>query len=148
MTVTPGAQLDPGTFYQLSIGAVKAADGDVLASSTVGFFSVVAPPVTLSTTTKLAGPSSVKVKKALKLTGTVAPSAAPGKVTIMMTRLVKKKWKSAGSATVNVVKGKFSYSPKPAYKGSWRFVATYSGGKIGTTTYKSSHSATKSVTVK
>jgi len=37
---------------------------------------------------------------------------------------------------------------QPKYKGSWHFVATYSGGTIGTTTYKSSKSAVKTVKVK
>jgi hypothetical protein len=46
------------------------------------------------------------------------------------------------------VKGKFSYSLKPKYRGSWRFVATYSGGVIGFTTYKSSKSSVKSTKVK
>ena len=105
-------------------------------------------PVTLSTTTKLSGPSSVKVKKTLKLSGTVSPSAGPGTVTITMTRLVGKKWKSAGTAKVSVSGGKFSYSFKPKHKGSWRFYATYSGSTTRSTTYKSSKSATKGVTVK
>jgi hypothetical protein len=37
---------------------------------------------------------------------------------------------------------------QPKYKGNWHFVATYSGGTIGTTTYKSSKSAVKTVKVK
>jgi hypothetical protein len=101
-----------------------------------------------ATTTKLAGPTSVKVKKTLKLTGTVRSALAPGKVTIAMTRLVGKKWKSAGSVKVSVKAGSYSYSFKPKYKGSWRFVATYTGGVVGVTTYKASKSATKAVKVK
>ena len=88
------------------------------------------------------------MKKSLKLTGTVSPSAAPGRVTIVMTRLVAKKWKASGSASASVVGGAFTYSFKPALKGSWRFVAKYSGGAVGTTTYKASKSAVKGVTVK
>jgi len=108
----------------------------------------VAPPVTLSTKTKLSGPSSVAVKKTLKLSGTVSFSAAPGRVTIAMTRKVAGKWRNAGSVTVAVKAGKFSYSFKPKYRGTWHFVARYSGGVVGVTTYRSSKSATKSVTVK
>ena len=39
-------------------------------------------------------------------------------------------------------------SDKPKYKGTWRFVATFTGSKDGSTTSTSSHSTTKSVTVK
>ena len=112
-------------------------------------FTVLAPPyVALSTTTKLVGPSSVRVKKSLKLTGTISLSAAPGRVTITMTRLVGRRWRSYATAKVTVVRGNFSYSFKPRYRGSWRFVATYSGGVVGWTTYRSSKSGIKSVKVR
>jgi hypothetical protein len=105
-------------------------------------------PVTVPTTTNLSGPSTVKVKRTLKLTGAVVPSAAGGTVTIVKTRLVGKKWKSAGSARVNISSGSYRYSFKPTKKGRWRFVAKYSGDVIGTTTYTASNSSTRSVRVK
>jgi parallel beta-helix repeat protein/predicted outer membrane repeat protein len=103
---------------------------------------------TQSTTTKLAGYSSSKLKKTYKLTGTVRSSAAPGKVTITMTRYSGGKWRSMGHVHANVSRGAFSYSFKPKYKGSWRFVASYSGGVVGVTTYKASNSGVKTVKVK
>jgi parallel beta-helix repeat protein len=102
---------------------------------------------TLGTTTSLSGPSSAWSKKTLKLTGTVAPGG-PGTVTITMTRKVGRKWKSAGHVHVSVVNGTYRYSPKPKYKGSWRFVASYSGGVSALDTYRPSMSGTKSVRVK
>ena len=102
---------------------------------------------TPNTTTSLSAPSSVKVNKSLKLSGVVSPWSPPGKVTITKTRLVGKKWKSAGSAKVSVVSGEFTYSFKPTIKGKWRFVATYSGGVLGPSRYLSSKSGVKSVTV-
>ena len=105
--------------------------------------------VSRSTTTKLSGPSSVKAKKTLALTGTVSPKGAPGTITITKTRLVGKVWKSAGAAVkVKVAAGAFKYSFKPGTKGSWRFVAKYSGGNTSTSAYRSSKSVTKKVTVK
>ena len=65
-----------------------------------------------------------------------------------MTRVVGKKWKSAGTAKVSVVKGKFSYSFEPKYKGSWRFVGHLLRRPVGVTTYTGSKSGTKSVKVK
>lgn len=114
-------------------------------------FTVVGPPVvpiTLSTTTNLSGPSSVKPKRTLTLTGRISYPAAPGRVTISRSRLVGGKWKHVGSATVAVTNGAFRYSFKPGYKGSWRLVATYSGGSVGSTTYTASRSPAKSVKVK
>lgn len=105
------------------------------------------------TTTSLSAPRSVKVKKSLSLSGRVSPSgvspyAPPGAVTITMTRKVGRRWKSAGSAGVGLVGGAFTYSFKPRYKGSWHFVATYSGGAVGPTTYFWSRSGTPGTTVK
>jgi hypothetical protein len=107
------------------------------------------PPVvtTYSTTTKLTGPRTVIKRRALRLSGTVS-NGARGQVTISMTRKVGRKWKSAGHAHVNVVGGRYAYSPKPKYKGYWRFIASYSGGVSGVTTFKPSKSGTKSVKVK
>ena len=104
--------------------------------------------VSRSTVTRLSGPSSVKVRKTLKLTGTVSPKTATGTVAIAKTRLSAGKWKSTGSAKVRVTKGKFTYSFKPTTKGRWHFVAKYSGGVVGTTVYKSSKSATETAKVK
>jgi parallel beta-helix repeat protein len=106
--------------------------------------------VTRGTKTKLVAPSSVKVKHSLRLSGTVSPSAASGTVTITMTRKVGKHWKSAGSKTVTLKKGKFSYSFKPKYKGVWSLTAAYSGytGGKNWTVYTPSMSKTKAVKVK
>jgi parallel beta-helix repeat protein len=103
---------------------------------------------TLPTTTKLAGTSSAKLKKTYKLSGTVRSSAAPGKVAITMTRYSGGKWRSMGHVHVNVSRGGFSYSFKPKYRGSWRFVASYTGGVVDVTTYKASNSGVKTVKVK
>jgi hypothetical protein len=102
----------------------------------------------LSTSTKVTGPSSVKVNKTLTFAGTIAPAAAPGKVTIKKTRLVGSKWKLVGSAKVTVVGGSFAYSFEPKVKGKWRFVAAYPGGVAGTTFYRPSKSSIKRVKVK
>ena len=99
-------------------------------------------------TTRLFGRSSTRVRRTFKLTGTLSPSTASGKVTIAVTRLVGGVWKSAGRVRVAVVRGKFSYSVKPRHGGKWRFVARYPGGVAGATKYLSSKSAAKTVRVK
>ena len=134
-----------------SVGAVTSYPfSNVTADHTISarFVANAAAPIRRSTTTKLSGPSTVKVKRILKLTGTVVPSAARGRVTIVKTRLVGRTWKSAGSARVNISSGSYRYSFKPTKKGKWRFVAKYSGVVIGTTTYTASRSRTRSVRVK
>lgn len=105
-------------------------------------------PVTLDTTTTLVGSISARRGQALTLTGLVSPAAAPGTVTIVRMRLSGRTWKSEGSATVAVIDGAYSYDFNPAKKGSWRFVATYSGGVVGSTTYRPSSSALMMVTVR
>jgi len=111
-------------------------------------FAVLAPLRIATITQRPVGHSSVKVKKALKLTGTVLPSMAPGMVTIVKTRLVGKKWRGAGSVRVSVARGRFTYSFKPTARGRWRVVATYLGSAAGSITYMPSKSAAKGVTVK
>jgi parallel beta-helix repeat protein/predicted outer membrane repeat protein len=119
--------------------------------SDVGAYEYYVP--TYHTSTGLSAPKSARVKRTLTLSGNASPSAASpylplGAVTITMSRKVGKKWRSAGSARVNLVGGAFVYSFKPKYKGSWRFVASYSGGVVGPTTFLSSASGTRAVTVK
>jgi len=105
-------------------------------------------PGTATVTSKPAGPAKIKVKKTLTLSGTVSPAEATGMVTIVKTRKVGKKWKSAGSAQVSLVNGAYTYGFKPTKKGPWRFVAKYAGTWDGATGWGASKSATKAVTVK
>ena len=104
--------------------------------------------VTRATSTRLSCPASVKVGETLKLTGTVTPSSAIGRVTIYKTRLVGRKWISAGSVRVQVTGGKYRYSLRPTKTGTWRFTAKYTGGQAGATKYKASMSTVKGVRVK
>ena len=112
--------------------------------------TILAPPapVTRDTTTKLTAPTTVRGRKAFKLSGAVSPAGAPGTVSVKITRLRAGRWRNWGTARVAVSLGRFSYWFKPRYKGSWHFVASYSGGGVGLTTYRGSKSATKRVNVK
>jgi hypothetical protein len=104
--------------------------------------------VTAGTATRITqAPLSVKLRKSLKLAGTVMPAAASGWVTIAKSRQVNGKWRGAGSACVRVSGGRFSYTFKPGSRGKWRFVATYSGGSDAATAYLGSKSAAKAVRV-
>ena len=134
-----------GTFCSVGGVAVGSSGTVYIADTTFDrVLEFAAASAARSTKTKLTGPSSVKVGKTLKLSGTVSPSGARGAVKITKTHKVGAKWKSAGSAKVALVKGSFKYSFKPRVKGAWRFVATYLGGGA----YASSKSATKKVKVK
>jgi hypothetical protein len=108
-----------------------------------------APAAPLKTTTTLVAPKSAVVKTWLAVTGAVtAPGgAAPGKVTIKKLRLVGKVWKTIGSVKVKLVKGAYNYRFKPAQKGSWRIITTYTGATSGGKTYAPSASPTSTVTV-
>jgi len=120
-------------------------------TSSFSVFAVMEPtdvPVTFVTTTSLFAPSTARARRVLDLTGAVTPSEAPGTVTIEMSRLEHKVWTSAGSATVAVVDGTYQYSFVPSTKGSWRFVATYTGGVDGLNTYAPSTSDVVAVVVK
>ena len=104
---------------------------------------------TVGTTTQITrAPTSVKVHRTLQLVGTVTPAAATGWVTIAKSRQVNGKWRGAGSASVSVTGGRFSYTFRPTVRGKWRFVATYGGATGATTAYTGSKSAAKGVRVK
>ena len=140
----------PSTGYHFagwSDGVTTAARVDTGVRANIAVTALFAANPVLSTTTKLSGSSSTRVKKYYKLSGTVSP-AGPGRVTIKMTRKVGRKWRSAGTVNVSVSGGSFSYRFKPRYRGSWHFVATYSGGMTAATTYWTSHSVTKSLSVR
>jgi hypothetical protein len=171
-------------FVSWSDGVASATrtDADVTAGLNVtANFAITPAPG--STTTKLTGPSKARVRKTLKLSGTVsvrvangtlsAPAAsstltepagtgtltvpadpgtptapnAPSTVTITKSRLVNGKWRVTGSYTVKVVNGQFSYAFKPAYKSSYRFVATTPAGVVGSIAYAVSKSGAKTVKV-
>jgi hypothetical protein len=103
--------------------------------------------VTRATSVKLSGPASARIRKVLKFAGTISPSSAPGRVTVTRYRWIAGSWHVQGRGTVTLSKGAFSYHCTPTARGKWRFVATYSGGKAGDTTYTSSRSAYKYVTL-
>ncbi len=136
----------PGTvgMYTLEYQSVDVA-GNAEAVKRMIFLSI---PANQGSTTSITGPKSVKYKRTLALSGAVGPSDAPGTVTVTKQRLVGRKWKSAGVASVPVVNGRWAYSFRPPKKGSWRFVATYSGGTSGPFTYAPSSSVRKTVKVK
>jgi photosystem II stability/assembly factor-like uncharacterized protein len=133
----------PGT-HTLDCRAFDVAGNESDASAT---FTVVWPRL-VATSTSLKTPASVKVNKTLILAGTVSPLGAPGTVTIVKTRLVGRTWRSAGTATVKVVNGSFTYSFKLGKRGNYRFTARYSGRVVGLTTCRASKSATRTVKVK
>lgn len=107
----------------------------------------VATPVLVGTHTSISGPKSVKVRRTLKLSGGVSPTAATGRVTIYKQRKVSGKWRSAGSAKVSLSAGHYGYRFKPTKIGSWRFYTVY-GGVSGATVYASSRSGYRYVRVR
>lgn len=142
-------RLAPGTYSVTfaKTGYVSSSRRIVISAGATATANVaLARPVT--TSVRLAGPAGVRFKATLKLSGAVSPSAVSGTVVVTRMRLVSGKWKSAGPVRVRVSKGRFAYVFKPTAKGTWRFVATYSGGVIGAKTYASSKSTVKSVRVR
>ena len=105
------------------------------------------PAVTRSTVTRITGRSSVKARRGLTLRGKVGP-AVDGYVRISMYRRSGGRWKSQGSARVRLVNGSYRYVFRTAKRGSWRFVARYSGAETPAVSYLGSKSRAKSVRVK
>ena len=103
---------------------------------------------TRSTSTRLAGVTRVKINKTSKVTGRVYPRSAAGAVTIVRTRLVGGRWRSAGTAKVPVVNGAYTYRFKPTRRGDWRITARYTGGTSGGITFKPSKSTVKKLKVR
>lgn len=144
------------TYYDsagnLASATPVAVSGDHTIAGVSAALQVVLPPppvpITLATTTRLSGPSVARVKKLLRLVGAVSPSAAPGRIAITITRLKGNKWTRVGTARVVLAHGTFAYRYKPWHKGRWHFVASYSGGLTGATTYEHSQSTVTNVRVR
>lgn len=101
------------------------------------------------TSIRVSGPSSVKAKRKLTLSGSVSPKMSRGFVSITRMRLVGNTWVKVGTdAKVKVSKGRYKYTMAPKQKGRWRFVAMYSGVAGGTSLYESSKSRIKEVRVR
>ena len=94
--------------------------------------------VSVVTTATVSAPPAASVNASLTLQGAVIPAWAPGKVALQLSRYDGRAWRSMGVATAEVVQGRYSYAFKPRYRGSWRLVAAYTGGRASTTRYRSS----------
>lgn len=107
-----------------------------------------APPAPFATKVTLkVAPTSIKLKKTVKATGTATPAAdlAGVKVTLKAQRKKGAKWVAAKSATATVkATGAYSWTYKPAKKGTYRMQATIKA----TATYKASKSVFKTFKVK
>lgn len=146
-----GTGLSPAT-STLGSHTLKYATTDVAGNvedtHTVTFVVLATPPTVYSTKVKLSGASSIKVRKSYKLLGTISPSAAGGRVKIVLTRLAGRKYRSYSTVYATLVRGTFSYSFKPKYRGSWRATVSFGGQTTATAIYKAAPAATKAFKVK
>ena len=138
ITYTPAKS---GVYY---LGVICPTDNGV--TYTVTVHGTETMPV--RTATALSGPSRAKVNHVLTVSGTVSPGQTVGRVMVTKMHLVGKTWKRAGSSGVDVTGGTFSYSFTPKLTGKWHLVASYQGQTVGGSTYVSSKSSVKTVTVK
>ncbi|HET6351518.1 MAG TPA: carboxypeptidase regulatory-like domain-containing protein [Coriobacteriia bacterium] len=105
------------------------------------FVRVYATKLTLSGTTRPRAGRSYKLKGAFSATG------ARGTVKVRLWRKVGTKWKPAGSKSLYASSGKFAYTFKPKYRGSWKATVTYTGASTSSSVYRPC-SATKTFKVK
>jgi hypothetical protein len=143
--VMPAGTTQATVLVQLAGGS--GGVGSVGTSATVDDISLT-PPAPIPTTTRLAAPARAKIRSTLKLTGTVSSPAASGTVTLVQTHRVGTKWRTVRSAKVAVADGTFSCAVKLTAKGSYRFVAKYAAGRVGTAAYEASNSVVRNVTVR
>jgi hypothetical protein len=98
-----------------------------------------APTQATTTLTAKVSPTSVKVKKSVKISGVAGPAAslAGAKVSLKVERKVGTKWvkMKTGTATVQATTGAYSWSYKTAKKGSHRVTASIAA-KAGVYTAK------------
>jgi hypothetical protein len=113
---------DPGP-HTITYYSIDAA-GNIESMRSSGLWVI---PIDTATTMRLSGASSVKAKRSYRLTGAVTPSAATGRVTIVLKRSVHGHWTSIKTARVTLTDGRFSYSYTPTVKGTWRAYVTYTG---------------------
>ncbi|MCX6372307.1 MAG: hypothetical protein NTX16_04370 [Actinobacteria bacterium] len=103
-------------------------------------------PITTAVSLTVA-PTSIKLKKTVKASGTVTPAADLAGIKVLLKAEIKigKAWKAAkgGSATVSAV-GMYVWTYKPAKKGTYRMTASIKA----TDEYKGSKSPTRAFKVK
>jgi hypothetical protein len=159
-TVSPNADsafaVRPCTGYHIVDVVV---DGKSVGASSCVVFKRVSADHTLSaafaidamvlpTCTRLVGPRNARIKHKYRLSGTVTPKSASGRVTISVTRKVGGAFRRVSTVKVDVHNGAFSCRLTPKHRGLWRFVASYSGRSAGATLYSASRSTFKTVRVK
>lgn len=121
--------------------------GNTETSHTVGF-TVLASPVTVyPTTLTLAGANSATAGRTYRLSGSITPSTAGGRIKITVQRWTGGAWRQTNLSSVTIAGGRFVYSFAPGYKGSWRIWTGYDGRTTPTSVYEPSL-AKKAFTVK
>jgi beta propeller repeat protein len=121
-------------------------DADVATDAT--FTATFALNPLVSTSLRLSGLSSVKVKKSYKVSGTVTPGAAAGGVTVVWKRYYSGKYRTGKTTHALIAGGRFSSSYKPTKRGKWRAYVSYGGQFAATLTYKASKTVYKAFKVK
>jgi len=89
-------------------------------------------PVHVKTKLAISGSAKAKVKKAYKLSGSITPATAGGKVTVRFGRFLGSVPRLEGTVTVALKSGRFSCSFTPRHKGLWEVTVSYAGRIVGT----------------
>ena len=95
-------------------------------------------PTVCATRLSLSGVRRAVVGKPRRLNGAVAPTTAKGSVKITLRRRVGGAWKTVCTGRATIAGGRFSYSFKPRYRGSWRAIAAYPGQTVDSVSYEPS----------
>jgi hypothetical protein len=112
----------------------------VAGTGTVGLDFIAATRPTIATRAAIRCSKTARVRRAIRLTGTIALAPAASSVRVTFTRFYRGKWRSAGSKTVPVTGGRFAVTLWPRYRGVWRATARYAGASTAVALYAPSWS--------
>jgi hypothetical protein len=98
----------------------------------------------LATVLRALGNSSVRLSRTYTLKGSIAPKAAPGRVSIVFKRYYRKAWRKVGATKYATLKsGAWSYKYRPASRGSWRAYVSFGGSTNATAVYQAAKTVYK-----
>jgi photosystem II stability/assembly factor-like uncharacterized protein len=89
----------------------------------------------VKTSVTLSAKSSTKARRTFRITGAVTPSAASGKVVVLLERRIGGRWKRAVTISTRLSNGKFATAYWPKARGSWRMTASFGGRVSGDSDY-------------
>jgi hypothetical protein len=137
-----------GSTFPVGETTVTVTATDAAGNPASATFRVTVTRFALSTSLKTWGATSVRRNHTYKLSGTISPATAGGKIKVVWKRYYSHAYHTVKTTYVTLSGGKFSSSYKPTRTGTWRVYVYYAGQTTAMGVYKAAKTVYRGFKVK